>query len=201
MTKQRIPGTWAHAAFTIGERIGAKRAAAAAQVGERTFYNWADPDLETTPTLTQAFALDLAFADAGGEELPFLAVYQAASACRAIVVEPCCLALVDEIAETAKEFGEAVEHSLAAARPTASRSQVLRAMTEAVELQQATKNIVRRLGAIIRRGAGPRLQAGVPHEGQTKPTFCVSGVQKSGHLPDKRASDAHRARGADALRQ
>jgi len=160
MTKQRIPGTWAHAAFTIGEQIGAKRAAAVAKVSERTFYNWADPDLEATPTLAQAFALDMAFVDDGGDALPFLAVYQAASECRAIVIDPCRLALVDEIAETAKEFGEAVEHGLAAARPTASRSDVLRAMTEAAELEQATKNFTRRLGAIFRRGAGPRQIAG-----------------------------------------
>lgn len=160
MTKQRIPGTWAHAAFTIGERIGAKRAAAVGQVGERTFYNWADPDLEATPTLSQAFALDMAFVDAGGEELPFLAVYQAAAECRAIVIDPCSLALVDDLAETAREFGEAFEHTLAATRPNASRAHVLRAMTETAELQQATNTIARRLGAIFRRGAGPRQIAG-----------------------------------------
>lgn len=160
MTKPRIPGTWAHAAFTIGEQIGAKRGAAVAQVSERTFYNWADPDLETTPSLAQAFALDMAFADAGGDALPFLAAYQAAAECRAIVVDPCRLALVDEIAETAKEFGEVVEHGLAAARPTANRTDVLRAMTETAELQQATNSIARRLGAIIRRGAGPRFTPG-----------------------------------------
>lgn len=160
MTKQRIPGTWAHAAVTISEQIGAKRAATVAQVSERTFYNWTDPDLGTTPTLAQAFALDTAFADAGGEELPFLAAYQAAAECRAIVVDPCHLALVDDLAETAREFGEAFEHTLAATRPTASRTEVLRAMTETAELQQATTTIARRLGAIFRRGAGPRQIAG-----------------------------------------
>ncbi|WP_066725254.1 hypothetical protein [Sphingomonas pituitosa] len=160
MTKQRTPGTWAHAAFKIGEHLGAKRAAAVAQVSERTFYNWADPDLEGTPTLAQAFALDMAFFDAGGDTLPFLAVYQAATECRAIVADPCRLALVDDIADTAKEFGEVVEHGLAAARSTASRSDVLRAMTEAAELEQAAKTITRRLGAIFRRGAGPRQIAG-----------------------------------------
>ncbi len=160
MTKQRTPGTWAHAAFTIAEKIGAKRAAAVAQVGERTFYNWADPDVGTTPTLAQAFALDMAFLDAGGELLPFLAVYQAATECRAIVVDPCSLALVEELSETAKEFGEAVEHTLVAARPSATRADVMRAMTETAELEQATKTIARRLGAIFRRGAGPRQIAG-----------------------------------------
>jgi hypothetical protein len=160
MTKPRIPGTWAHAASEIAERIGVKRAAAIARVGERTFYNWADPDLETTPTLAQAFALDMAFADAGGERLPFLAVYQAATEGRAIVVEPCRLALVEELSEAAKEFGEAVEHTLAAARPAATPTHVLRAMTETAELELATKTIARRLRAMVRRGAGPRPKAG-----------------------------------------
>ncbi|WP_010545648.1 hypothetical protein [Sphingomonas elodea] len=160
MTKKRTPGTWAYAAFTIGERLGAKRAAAIAKVGERTFYNWADPDLEAAPTIAQALALDLASAEAGGGELPFLAAYQAATEGRAIVIDPCRLALVDDLSRNAKEFGEAVEHTLVAARPSATRADLMRAMEETADLERSTKAIRRRLGAIFRRGAGPRHIAG-----------------------------------------
>lgn len=160
MTKQRTPGTWAHAAFTIGNRLSAKRAAAVAQVSERTFYNWADPDLEATPTLAQACALDMAFSDAGGDDLPFLAAYQAATEGRAILLDPCRFALVEDLSGLAKEFGEAVEHNLCAARPNATRRDVLRAMSETADLERSTKTIARRLRAFIRRGAGPRQSAG-----------------------------------------
>jgi hypothetical protein len=160
MTKARIPGTWSAAVTQIADYLGVPAAARAAGVGERTIYKWSDPDMATTPTLAQALALDLAFADAGGDGLPLLAIYQAAMECSAIAVEPCRKALVEELARASKEFGEAVEHSLVAARPSATRTHVLRAMTETAELEQATKTIARRLRAMIRRGAGPRKSAG-----------------------------------------
>lgn len=160
MTKARIPGTWSAAVTQIAEYLGVPGAARAAGVGERTIYKWSDPDVATTPTLAQALALDLAFSNAGGESLPLLAIYQAAFEGLDINVEPCREALVDELSEAAKEFGEAVEHTLVAARSTATRTHVLRAMTETAELEQATKTIARRLRAMIRCGAGPRPSAG-----------------------------------------
>lgn len=160
MTKPRIPGTWSHAAFTIGELLGAKRAAAVADVGLRTFYNWSDPDLDATPSIAQAATLDLAFLNAGGNSAPFLTAFQAATDNHAIMVDPCGLALVEDLSKAAHEFGEAVEHTLVATRPTATRSDVLRAMTETADLETATKTITRRLSAIISRGAGPRITPG-----------------------------------------
>lgn len=160
MTKARVPGTWSAAVTRIADHLGVAAAARAAGVGERTIYKWSDPDMATTPTLAQALALDLAFADAGGDGLPLLAIYLAATEGRAIAVEPCREALVEELAKASKEFGEAVEHSLVAARPSATRTHVLRAMTETAELEQATKTIARRLRAMIRRGAGPQQIAG-----------------------------------------
>ncbi|MHA6717917.1 hypothetical protein ACX40Y_00570 [Sphingomonas sp. RS6] len=160
MTKLRIPGTWHHAAFAIGQQLGAKRAAAVAGVGLRTFYNWSDPDLDVTPSVAQAAALDIAFAKAGGEGFPFLAAYHAATDADAILMAPCRLALVEDLSETAKEFGEAVEHALAAARPSATQNDVARAMAETAELQTAAGSMAQRLSAIFRRGAGPRFAAG-----------------------------------------
>lgn len=156
MTKPRIPGTWSAAVTQIAEHLGARRAAHAAGVGDRTIYKWSDPDMATTPTLAQAAALDRAYVAAGGTSMPLLECY--GRMVDAVAADPpaCAQALIGEIADVAKEAGEAVSFSLAASRPDASRAAMLRAMHETQEAAQAVRSLSRRLSVFFRRGVEPR---------------------------------------------
>lgn len=156
MTKRRIPGTWPAAVTQIAEHLGVRHAARAAGVGERTIYKWSDPDMATTPTLAQAVALDRAYIAAGGAAMPLLECYGRMVDPAAADPAACPHALVIEIAEVAREAGEAVSFSLIASQPDVSRAAMLRAMQETHEAAQAVSSLSRRLRSIFRRGAGPR---------------------------------------------
>ncbi|UYY78428.1 hypothetical protein [Sphingomonas sp. R1] len=156
MTKVRIPGTWSAAVTVISEKLGVRRAAHAAGVGDRTIYKWSDPDMATTPTLAQAAALDRAYVAAGGTSMPLLECYGRMVDPAAAELAACSRALVGDIAGLAKEAGEAVSYSLQASQPGASRMAVLRAMQETQEAAQSIGSLSRRLGAIFRRSAEQR---------------------------------------------
>ncbi len=73
--KPREPGTFFGAITHINDTIGAKRAAAAVEVGASTLYQWADPDQPNKrPSLDQAVAIDIAMMRETGET-PILSVY------------------------------------------------------------------------------------------------------------------------------
>lgn len=156
MTKLRRPGTTQYAVHLICQRLGAERAAQLCGAAPRTLYKWSDPDEQSSPPIAQAIMLDRAYAAAGGASLPLFDLYRGAVAVEVAELDACRLALTDDLAETAREFGDVVESTMRAAQPNATPRDVLTAMQETEELRTATDTVLRRLGSIFRRGAGPR---------------------------------------------
>ncbi|RSV34371.1 hypothetical protein CA234_21400 [Sphingomonas sp. ABOLE] len=109
--------------------------------------------MATTPTLAQAAALDRAYVAAGGASMPLLECYARMVDPATVELAACPHALVIEIADVAREAGEAVSFSLVASQPDASRAAMLRAMHETHESIQAVRSLSRRLSSIFRRGA------------------------------------------------
>ncbi|RJF93006.1 hypothetical protein [Sphingomonas cavernae] len=156
MTKARPPVSFAQAIARIAGRIGYDVAAKVADRSERTVYQWADPDTDTTPTLAQAVALDTAYAEAGGEGSPILDTYAQifdrvfadASADRNALAQSAALASL--------EGGQFVAALIAAAMPGATPAQIARAEAEGEEAVNAFKNSMRQLSRLAAgRGSQP----------------------------------------------
>lgn len=164
MTKVRQPLTFESALTTIAGRIGWPDVARICGHAERTVRNWSDPDTTAKMTLEAAFELDLAFRQAGGQDAPFLLCY--ATRLQAEVVEMSAdrEKLVAAAAQVAKEAGDALAASLAAARPTATQADFILAEREIEESIVAKTNMltmIRTLAKQLIRGgsaAAPKEQ-------------------------------------------
>lgn len=117
MTKSRHPNTFQDAIIRIVDRIGWDGAADVVGKGERAIRNWSDPDMDREPTIGEAFELDAAYLEAGGSAPPpMMAVYSTRlSIRRAKPSDRAAIAVATSTA--AKEIGEALAASVAAAQP------------------------------------------------------------------------------------
>lgn len=155
MTKLRAPLTFAQATARVAGLVTYATMAQITRRKERAVRYWSEPDCKSAPTVLQALALDAAYRAAGGEDAPFLDTYallldvelQSQAACR--------VELATEIAETARECGEAIATSIAVASSNASPRATMRAVAEAEQAHSRTGALLRRLMSFLPAGAGP----------------------------------------------
>lgn len=150
MTKQRDALTFENALARIAGRIGWGEVARICKVKERAARNWSDPDTSSAVRLEQALALDLAFLAAGGKGPPLLYCYADRLEIALLDVAVDRHELVAGVAVAARENGEALAASLAAARPGASRADFAIAEREIEEAITAKKTILTSIRALAR---------------------------------------------------
>lgn len=119
MTKAREPTTFEDAILRIVDRIGWAAAADVVGKGERVVRNWSDPDMDRQPTIDECLLLDAAYLAAGGGTPPPLFSVYMARLDRASTPPSDAKAIAMATAEAAKETGEAIAASVAAAQPGA----------------------------------------------------------------------------------
>lgn len=148
MTKARVPNTFPDAITRIADRIGwaAMLEVVEGATSERGVRNWGDPDMNRSPTLRDALALDAAFLAAGGGEPPLLAVYQLLLE-RSVQVPADCAALASVGGELAKEAGEGLQAMFRAAQPGATVQDRAVAERELSDLAEVVGKGLRVLGA------------------------------------------------------
>jgi len=163
MTKARTPDTFAYAMIKVMAQIGAAAAAKAVDRAERTIYEWANPDSDTLPTLTQALALDTAHRLAGGEDAPFRDAFSQQLDIEVEQQDACRLALVTDSIELIRETSELHAALFTAAQPGASPRDHHRALVEAQQVDGVLRRIRRRLPNFLR----PAMSTGPGNAGGT----------------------------------
>ena len=119
MTKAREPTTFEDAILRIVDRIGWAAAADVVGKGERVVRNWSDPDMDRRPDIEECLKLDAAYQAAGGGHPPPLASVYLARLDRAGAPPSCAEQIAAATSVAAKETGEAIAASVAAAQPGA----------------------------------------------------------------------------------
>jgi len=165
MTKARTPDSFADAMIKVIAQVGAAAAAKAVDRAERTIYEWANPDSDTLPTLTQALALDTAHRLAGGEDAPFRDAFSQQLDIEVQQQDACRLTLVTDSIELIRETSELHAALFTAAQPGASLRDHHRALVEAQQVDGVLRRIRRRLPNFLRpaMSTGPR-NAGGTHQ-------------------------------------
>ncbi|MBB6191488.1 hypothetical protein FHS51_001715 [Sphingobium wenxiniae] len=145
MTKVRASLSFAAAVYEIGSHIGWRAAAHLTRRGERAVRHWSDGDRKASPSLEQAFALDRAYVDAGGKYPPILTSYARRFDIELVPVAPCRSELTDDIAEAARESGEAVSASILLVHDRVTLAIVDRAIEETEQGMGSFTRLIRRL--------------------------------------------------------
>ena len=150
MTKARAPLTFALAVHEITTVIGLPAARRVTGRAKRTLQLWREGGHGATPTLAQAFALDRAFVDAGGEGLPpIVASYLRQIETIMANAQACRAALIDDIATASREAAEAVAASLPLTQPGASVTAIHHAIAEAEQGDVAIGRLIARLKSFL----------------------------------------------------
>jgi hypothetical protein len=155
MTKRRAPLTFELALTNVAGLIGWDRAAEIVGQSERTVRNWSDPDAAAGIRLDAALRLDVAYRVAGGDSAPLLSCYALRLNADTALAGADLAALNAKIARAAREHGEAISFSIAAAQPGASDSDLARAELELQESIDASTGTL----AAIRAERAAALQA------------------------------------------
>lgn len=132
MTKPRPPASFEQAITRIAGLIGWEEVARLTGRSDRAVRDWSDPDIESLPTIAQAFALDAAYRAAGGGEAPMHSTY-ALRLDIATTDTHCADAIRHATAAAAKESGEAITALIVASGPNASAAERARALLEGQE--------------------------------------------------------------------
>lgn len=160
MTKVRAPLTFENALTKVAGVIGWAEAARICGFAENTVRNWSDHDTTAKLPLEAAFRLDVAFQVGGGEGAPFHECYATRLDAELLAASPCRYALLAGVAKAAREGGEAIQATIAAARPGAGPADVLIAEREIEEAIAAKNSILATLRAFAKtltgRGDVPR---------------------------------------------
>jgi hypothetical protein len=161
VTKVRDPYDFPKAIQTIGKMIGWDVAGAMFGVTGRAVEFWGDDDHAALPTLVQAFALDAAYVAAGGNHAPILESYARQFDAKLVQATACRALLAEDVANLTRETGEALSHCIVALSPSATPSQLRKALTELEQADAIIPRIVRRIQALLPgNGAGRRLLRG-----------------------------------------
>lgn len=155
MTELRPPFTFADAMTRVAGVVTWKIAARIAGRTERAVRYWSQARSKTTPTLTQALALDAAYRERGGDGAPFMDTY---AYLLDVVIErreACRRQLADEIAVAAQEGGEALANAIRVTATNASPRDIMRALADAEQAGTAWARICRRLTSFLPTGTGP----------------------------------------------
>lgn len=148
MTKLRPPLSFELALTKVAGLIGWPRVAEIVGQGERAVRNWSDPDAAAGIRMDAAEKLDIAFQEAGGSGAPFLECYATRLKSAMSNAFGSAEAIAEAAALAAKEGGEAIAASIAAAQPGACR----RVFDDATrELEEGIESLTKTLAAIRRR--------------------------------------------------
>ena len=156
MTQLRAPSTFAAAMTRVAGVL--EYAVAAKLVGRRvrTLQYWSQPNCRTTPTIAQALLLDEAYAEAGGEGAPFAEAYAVQLGLVVERREACRRQLAAELADAARESGEAQADAIhVLACNTASDHVITRALVSVEEARAALSRVAARISSFLQVGAGP----------------------------------------------
>lgn len=165
MTKARAPLSFALAVHEITTVIGIPAARRVTGRAKRTLQLWRDSGEGVTPTLTQAFALDRAYIDAGGDGLPpIVASYLRQIEAIMADTNACRLALIEDIADVARESADVVAASLALTQPGASPTAIHHAIAEAEQSDAATGRLIARLKSFLSARGRQGNSGGSDHE-------------------------------------
>jgi hypothetical protein len=157
MTTPVDPFTFAWAARCTIDLIGNAKASALVGKSEDTLSAWKHRTNPRWPRIDQALALDLAYAAAGGDGLPFLDSFQAL-ANQARESEACWIKFAADCAALSKDQGEFNAAAFNVMLPGATQRDADRCMVEVQEVMTRAGAIVRRIKSICRWGAGSRSQ-------------------------------------------
>jgi len=151
MTKVRRPLTFENALTKVAGAIGWPEVARICGYAESTVRNWSDPDTTARMTLEAAFRLDLAFRSAGGEDAPFLLCYATRMEAELLAVSADRQKLVAAAGLVARETGEALAATLAAADPNATTADFILAEREIEEAISSKQNMLSTIRAMARQ--------------------------------------------------
>jgi len=163
MTKPRTPDSFANAMTKVIAQIGAAAAAKVVDRAERTVYEWANPDSDTLPTLTQALALDAAHSLNGGEDAPFRDAFSHQLDIKVEQQDACRHALISDSVEFIGEASDLQAALFIAVQPGASPLDLYRALVEATQIDGVLRRIRRRLPRFLR----PAMSTGPGNAGGT----------------------------------
>ena len=155
MTQLRAPSTFADATTRVAGVIGWSAVAAIVRRGERAVRYWSQPNSRTTPTLDQALALDEAYAAAGGEGAPFGEAYAVQLGQQVERREACRRQLAAELADAARESGEAQADAIHVLAGNASDHTITRALVSVEEARHALSRVAARINSFLQVGARP----------------------------------------------
>lgn len=165
MTKARAPLSFALAIHEITATIGLPTARRVTGRAKRTLQLWREGGHNATPTLEQAFALDRAFVEQGGEGLPpIVASYLRQIEAFMADTAACRIALIEDIAGVARESADAVAASLALTQPGASPTAIHHAIAEAEQSDAALGRLIARLKSFLSARGRPENSGGSDHE-------------------------------------
>jgi hypothetical protein len=163
MTKPRTPDSFADAMTKVIAQIGAAAAAKVVDRAERTIYEWANPDSDTLPTLTQALVLDAAHRLNGGEDAPFRDAFSHQLDIKVEQQDACRRALISDSVEFIGEASDLQAALFIAVQPGASPLDLHRALVEATQVEGVLRRIRRRLPSFLR----PAMSTGPGNAGGT----------------------------------
>ncbi|KQM79334.1 hypothetical protein ASE70_05550 [Sphingomonas sp. Leaf22] len=156
MTLLRTPDSSAAAVKKIGDYLGWRAAKVAA--GARTVSavrGWSDERTTSCPNWAQALGLDAAYLAAGGDHAPLLDAYAASLDFAIGEHNACRRALASKLAETAREYGDAIAATSMLTQPGHSDNDTLRALIEIDQAQGVLAALKRCVRSFRMPGAGP----------------------------------------------
>lgn len=136
--------------------IGWPEVAKICGMAEVTVRNWSDPDTTAKLPLEAAFLLDAAFVAAGGEEPPFLSCYATRLGSEIGEIHADRTKLLASVAIAARENGEAVAATIAAAAPDSTPADLVIAERELENAISSGRKLMVALRAMLRKFVGER---------------------------------------------
>ncbi|MEH3040075.1 MAG: hypothetical protein PGN21_08420 [Sphingomonas paucimobilis] len=161
MTLLRTPDTAAAAVKTICDYIGWRAAKVAS--GANTISavkGWANERTTSCPSWAQALGLDTAYIAAGGAHAPLLDAYAALLDFSIGEHNACRRALATKLAETAREYGDAIAATTLLTQPGHSENDTLRALIEIDQAQGVLAALKRLVRSFKRPGKVPGMPGG-----------------------------------------
>lgn len=149
MTKLRAPCTFEQALARITGLLEHDNAAKLIGKSSRTLYDYMDSDVATSISLEDAWTLDNAFAEAGGDGYPLHQCYALRLDTEAAVSRQDGEAHARLLADATREAGEAIAAQIVATQPGATPADRLIAIRET---EQAVSSLTNTLPMLDREG-------------------------------------------------
>ena len=155
MTKIRAPFSFDQAVTRIAGLIDWPEIRRITRRSLRTVRYWGEPDCKMTPSLAQAFALDMAYLAAGGTEAPILSAYAAMVGFAHSDMMACRVQAAEDLAIMSREFSDLIASGIKLIQPGSTITDAHRALAEAEEATTWLKRWSSRVTSFLPAGAGP----------------------------------------------